>query len=171
LPQISIKAFVISNFAWLAMALTIFVLLALVVLLIACVMAGLPADIKPIADELKTSSLFVSLISALAIIPASVAAGYLAGRIARRGPALNGALSTFAWIAILIYVALGGGPSNEPPHAGPDAGSSVAALLQLIQVPGAPVLGALGGLLARRRRRDASGGEATMRAVQLAQRF
>jgi uncharacterized membrane protein len=147
--QISVKAFVASNVAWLVIALTIVVAAALQVLLVAWSLNGFPMDMKPIMDGLKTSSLFISSVAAIAVIPAAVAAGYLAGRIAKRGHVLNGSLSSCAWIVILIYVALEGGSSNEPFSTDPRAGPSMPALLQLVLVPGNPVFGALGGLLAR----------------------
>jgi hypothetical protein len=146
---ISMKAVLISNGVQLGMALAILVVAALATLGVAWALAGLPADIKPLADELKASSLFVSSIGSISVMPSSLTAGYVAGRIAGQRPVLHGALSSCAWFILLICIALGGTPSDEPPHGGPGAGPLMPALLSTMLFFGTPLLGALGGYIAR----------------------
>jgi hypothetical protein len=71
----------------------------------------------------------------------SVAAGYIAARIAGRGELLNGALSSFLCVSIGIYHNLTGTPT------GPDT-LSIAGLVV------SPLLGALGGFLRLRQVAD-----------------
>lgn len=151
---ISIKAVLISNAVQLGMTLAIVFVAALATLSVAWGLTGFPADIQPIADQLKASSLFVSSIGSISVMPSALTAGYVAGRIAGHRPVLHGALSSCAWFLILIL--LGGTPSHEPPHGGPDPAPLMPALLGAILFFGTPLLGALGGLIARQmgHRRD-----------------
>jgi uncharacterized membrane protein len=155
---ISIKALLISNAVQVAMFLAICIVAALGTLAVAWGLAGFPADIKPLTGELKGWSVFMRLLGAVSVMPSSVAAGYVAGRLARRRPALHGALSSCAWFVLLILVVLAGPPSHEPPHTGPGGGSPMPAVVgMMVYFFGPPLLGALGGLFARQadlRRRE-----------------
>ena len=146
---ISIKAVLISNMVQLGVALAICIVASLVALGVACSLAGFPDDIKPITDQLKSSSLFVSLVTSISVLPSSLIAGYVAGRIAGRGPVLHGALSACAWFILLILVILAGAPSDKPPHVGPGAAPLMSALLGTILFFGVPLLGGLGGYIAQ----------------------
>jgi hypothetical protein len=75
---ISIKAVVVSNAVQLGMVLAIFTVAVLATLSVVWVLAGFPTD------ELKASSLFVTSTGAISVIPSSLTAGYVAGRIAGR---------------------------------------------------------------------------------------
>jgi hypothetical protein len=146
---ISIKAVLISNAVHLGMVFAIFIVAALAILGVALGLAGFPVDIKPITHELRGSPLFVSSMASISIMPSSLTAGYVAGRIAGRRRILHGALSSCAWIILLIWIALGGTPSHEPPHCGPGAGPLMPPLLSTFLFFGTPLLGALGGFIAR----------------------
>jgi hypothetical protein len=146
---ISIKTVLISNTVQLGMALAIFLVAIFASLGVAWSLAGFPADIKPLGDELKASSLFMSSIASISIMPSSLSAGYVAGRIAGHRPILHGALSSCAWFILLIWIALGGMPSHEPRHSDPGAGPLMPALLDTMLFFGTPLLGALGGYIAR----------------------
>jgi hypothetical protein len=143
----SIKALLISNAVQFGMVLAIFFAAALAASSVAWGLAGFPADIDPIANELKASSLFWSSIS---VVSSSLTAGYVAGRIAGRRPVLHGALSSCAWFVILISMALGASRSLGPPHGSPDWDPPMPNLLATTLLFGPPVFGALGGFISRR---------------------
>jgi hypothetical protein len=146
---ISIKAVLISNTVQLGMAFAVFLVAVFAALGVARGLAGLPADIKPLGDELRASSLFISSIGAISIMPSSLTAGYVAGRIAGRRPVLHGALSSCAWFILIVCIALGGTPSHQRPPGGPGAGPLMPAALDAMLFFGTPLLGALGGYIAR----------------------
>ena len=88
------------------------------------------------------------LVFAVTIIPPSVVAGYVAGRVAGRSHVLNGILSSSAWTLFWIYLEAGGTVSRV---------GFVGSLPYMTAPLGAPLLGAVGGLVARhmeRRRRE-----------------
>lgn len=156
MKQISIRAVIVSNLVQLGSIFSLVLLASLVILAAGWVWAGFPADIKPVTDGLRSSSLLIPLLQAVSVIPASVLAGYLAGRMADRRPVLHGALSTCAWILLLILIILLGPPIEHPPHGGPPAasqagftiGSFLLSLLGITVSIGTPLLGALGGVIA-----------------------
>jgi hypothetical protein len=149
MPPISIKAVLISNAVQFGMTLAIFFVAALATLGVAWRLSGFPADIDPITNEFRASSLLVSSIVSMSVVSSSLAAGYVAGRVAGHRPVLHGALSSCAWFVILISIALGVRSSDEPPHGGPDAGPLMPALLGATLFFGTPLFGALGGYIAR----------------------
>jgi hypothetical protein len=149
MPPISIKAVLISNAVQFGMTVAIFFIAALVTLGVAWGIAGFPADIDPITDEFRASSLLVSSIFSISVVSSSLAAGYVAGRVAGHRPVLHGALSSCAWFVILISIGLGVRSSGEPPHGGPDGGPLMPALLGATLFFGTPLFGALGGYIAR----------------------
>jgi hypothetical protein len=160
MEQSSIRVVAISNLIQLLLVVSIIVLVAFGALAVGWIWAGFPESIKPITQALKSSSLFIPLVGALSVIPASVLSGYLAGRMAPRRPILHGALSTCAWILLLILIALLGPPIGDAPHDGDppasvqavvSAGSFLTALLRTMISIGTPLLGALGGLAAHHR--------------------
>lgn len=148
---ISIKAVLVSNAVQLGVTLVVFFVATISALGIAWGFAGFPADIDPIASELKASSLFLSLISTISVLPSSLASGYVASRIAGERHVLHGALSNGLWIVLLVCIALGGTSSGHSSHSNPDAGS---ALISFVVFLGAPLFGALGGLMGRYRMQD-----------------
>ncbi len=124
MPPISIKAVLISNAVQFGITVAIFFIAALVTLCVAWGIAGFPADIDPITDEFRASSLLVPSIFSISVVSSSLAAGYVAGRVAGHRPILHGALSSCAWFVILISIGIGVRSSGEPPHGGPDGGST-----------------------------------------------
>jgi hypothetical protein len=122
---ISIKAFLISNLVQFVMAVAIF-------------WFALNA-----AWDMK-KPLALPLIFAVTIIPPSVIAGYVAGRIAARSHVLNGILSSSAWTLFWIYLEL---DSTVRYHQAPVG--VVWPLPYMMALLGAPLLGAVGGLVAR----------------------
>jgi len=117
---------------------------------------------------LKTSSLFVALIGVISVMPSSLTAGYVAGRVAGRRAVLHGALSGCAWFVILIIILLCGTTSDAPPSGRPGVDPLLPALLGSILFFGTPLLGALGGFIARQVgiRRDQPAIAPTARARQ-----
>jgi hypothetical protein len=85
----SIKALLISNAVQFGMVLAIFFAAALAASSVAWGLAGFPADIDPITNELKASSLFWSSVASISVVSSSFTAGYVAGRIAGRRPVLH----------------------------------------------------------------------------------
>lgn len=155
---ISIRAVIVSNLIQLALAFGLIVLAALMILAAAWIWAGFPADIKPITTGLESSSLLVPLIGAVSVIPSCVMAGYVAGRMAHHRPILHGALSSCAWLLLLVLIILFGMPTEHPPHGGPPPGSDAAisigsflfTFLGTMVSIGTPLLGALGGMIFHR---------------------
>ena len=155
---ISTRTVIVSNLIQLALAFGLIVLAALMILAAAWIWAGFPTDIKPITTGLESSSLLVPLIGAVSVIPSSVMAGYVAGRMAHHRPILHGALSSCAWLLLLVLIILFGIPTEHPPHAGPppasyaaiSIGSFLFAFLGTMVSIGTPLLGALGGMIFHR---------------------
>lgn len=145
---ISIKAVLVSNAVQLGMSLVVFFVATMSTLAIAWGFAGFPADIDSIASELKGSSLFLLLIGTISVVPSSLTSGYVASRIAGERHMLHGVLSSSLWIIVLVCIPLGGTSSGHSSDRGPDAGS---ALLGFVMLLGAPLFGALGGLIGRYR--------------------
>jgi hypothetical protein len=156
MEQISIRAVIISNLVQLGLVISIVFFASMTALAAGWIWAGFPEDIKPIIAALKSSSLLIPLLQAVSVIPASVLAGYLAGRMAYRRPILHGALSVCAWILLLILIVLFGPPTGHPPHGDPPGasqagfsiGSFLLALLGTTISIGTPLLGVLGGAIA-----------------------
>ena len=94
------------------------------------------ADIKAIAD----ASSFTVIWSSLATIVLLTAGGYLAAKVARKGPLLNGTLSSFLYVLSGLYALIGPYPEYWTRNA--------------IATAAAPFLGLLGGYLYARRRRN-----------------
>jgi hypothetical protein len=157
MEQISIRAVIVSNLVQLILIFSLVLLASLVALAAGWIWAGFPDDIKPVTTALRSSPLLIPLIQAVSIIPAPVLAGYLAGRMAHRRPILHGALSTCAWILLLILIVLFGPPIGHPPHGGPPPasqagftlGSFLLAMLGTTISIGTPLLGTLGGVIAQ----------------------
>jgi hypothetical protein len=157
MEQISIRAVIVSNLVHLGLIFSLVLLASMAVLATGWIWAGFPEGIKPVTEGLRSSSLLIPLIQAVSVIPASVLAGYLAGRMAHCRPVLHGALSTCAWILLLILIILSGPPMGHPPHGGPppasQAGFTIASfLLAMLGTTisiGTPLLGTLGGVIAQ----------------------
>jgi hypothetical protein len=129
---ISIKAFVIANFAY-------FVLSIISGFIVALVAA------EVLWAGLKSATLVASLIFAGAILPTAIGVGYIAARIAGRSYLLNGALSSSVWVLVrisdLTFGIFDHPSSSDIPHA--------ASLVLEIMICGSPLLGVAGGYLAR----------------------
>ena len=153
--RISIKAVLISNAVQLSMTVLMIFVSAFAILGVAWGLAHYPADIDPITEELKASSLVVLSIGLISVVPSSLTAGYVAGRIAGGcRPVLHGAFSSSVWFFILTWIALkasdtlpGGDTDREP------AMPAVLTGLLFLGFWGAPLLGALGGFIAQPRGR------------------
>jgi hypothetical protein len=105
--QVSIIALLIANAVQLGMMFAIMAVVALAGLVGEWLWVGLPANIAPITEGLKASSFFMSLVGIISVVPASLTAGYLAGRMAHRHPVLHGALSSAGWfIVLLVFILL-----------------------------------------------------------------
>jgi len=91
------------------------------------------------------ASVALPLVFAVTIIPPSVIAGYVAGRIAARSHVLNGILSSSVWTLFWIYLELGGTVRYYQAPVG-----VVWSLPYMMALLGAPLLGAVGGLVARK---------------------
>jgi hypothetical protein len=148
---ISIKAVLVSNAVQLGMALVILLMAILATLTVAWGLAGFPADIKPITDELREAPLFALSMGAVSVLPSSLTSGYVASRIAGDRPILHGALSSGLWIFLLICIGLGGTPSGRSPHGNPDV---ISLMLAPVMFFGPPLFGALGGFIGRYRPRS-----------------
>jgi hypothetical protein len=149
---VSLGAVILSNLAQIGSVLTLIGLSALTTLGVAWVWAGFPSDIKPIAANLESSSVFISLIGAASVVPSSIMAGYVAGHMERRRPIIHGALSSCAWLLLLILVILLGSPaerhSDMPPGSGSFESSVLLTLFGMLISIGTPLLGAFGGAMA-----------------------
>jgi hypothetical protein len=147
--QVSIIALLIANAVQLGMMFATMAVVALAGLVGAWLWVGLPANIAPTTEGLKASSFFMSLVGIISVVPASLAAGYVAGRIAQRRPVLHGVLSSAGWfIILLIFILLGGPSSHQPPHPGTGNGAStVPVFLGMILFFGPPLFGALGSMI------------------------
>lgn len=119
-------------------------------LIVAWGLASFPTDIQPIADELKASSLFILSVAAISVVSSSIVAGSVAGRIAGRRPILHGALSSCAWLTLLVCIGLGSPPPDQPALDSGDAGLPISATLSAVLFFGAPLFGAFGGHLAQK---------------------
>ncbi|MBU6457235.1 MAG: hypothetical protein KGL35_23335 [Bradyrhizobium sp.] len=145
---ISIKAVLVSNAVQLGMALAILLIAILATLTFTWGLAGFPADVKPIADELGEAPLFALAMGAVSVLPSSLTSGYVASRLAGDRLILHGALSSGIWIFLLICIGFGGTPSDRSPHGNPDV---VSPMLVLVVFFGPPLFGALGGFIGRYR--------------------
>jgi hypothetical protein len=94
------------------------------------------ADVKAIAD----SSPFTVIWSSLVTIALLTTGGYLAAKVAGKGPLLNGTLSSFLYVLSGLYMLTGPYPEYWARNA--------------IATVAAPFLGLLGGYLYARRRRN-----------------
>jgi hypothetical protein len=155
--RISIRTVIISNLVQLSSVLGLIVLAALATLAAVWMWAAFPEDIKPITEGLRSSPLLLPLMGAVSVIPSSTMAGYVAGQMTTESRILHGALSSCAWLILLVLIVLFGAPTG--PHGGsPPVSNATLSIGFFIFAPvgvtisiGAPLLGALGGLLARRR--------------------
>jgi hypothetical protein len=105
--------------------------------------------------SLRSSSVFISLVGTAAIAPSSILAGCVAGHVARRRQILHGALSSCAWLLLLMLISLFGppGPGSDvpPPRSGFAASSILITLFGALISVGVPLLGALGGAIDQKR--------------------
>jgi len=178
MEQISIRAVIISNLVQLGLIFSLAFVVSMGSLAAGWAWAGFPDDIKPVIAGLRSSPLFIPLLQAVTVIPASVFAGHLARRIARSRPLLHGALSCCAWILVLILIAMYGPSGGHTPHGGPPAppqagfsiGSFLSSLLGTAISIGTPLLGVLGAVIGHQRSPAASSlrsGEGTVSAKSL----
>jgi hypothetical protein len=142
---ISLKALLISNIAYVLLA-VIFV--ALVTAMAATVaVAAYGSAWKQAFDAFKSSGGVLSE-SLFAIAVTSLGAGYIAGRIARRQYLLNGALATGVSSLFTLYgLVIGGSFFDDPGNFAP----WVDTLLNVAILVGGPILAGLGGYLAELR--------------------
>ncbi|HYM02239.1 MAG TPA: hypothetical protein VET85_04775 [Stellaceae bacterium] len=110
--RISIKALIVSNIAhWLLIAVGMLAGLAFAYAGMTIATEG-AANFEAIFDRLKSSVGFIVAISAAPML-ASIAAGYVAARIAKKNVLLNGALASAAWIVFSLYETIWGAPAGD----------------------------------------------------------
>jgi hypothetical protein len=134
----SVKAFVISNIVQ-------FVLFSAIGVAVAFSMIALRMPIPLPARGVMPLDSVTILMACLSVIPSSLIAGFVAGRIAEYRPGLHGALSSSLFLIqevyALLHAAVVGWPTRTP-------GST---LLNIILVLAALLFGALGGHCAAQR--------------------
>lgn len=139
----SVNAFVISNIIQ-------FVLSMVIVGASAFVIIALRVPIPPPARGVIPMGGVAILMSCLSIVPSSLIAGFVAGRIAEYRPVLHGALSSSVLLMRDVYALFHSASVGWPPRT---LGSS---LLSIISVFAALLFGALGGYGAAQRSADAN---------------
>ena len=143
--RISIKALIVSNLAhWLLIAVGMLAGLAFAYAGMTIATEG-AANFEAILDRLKTSFGFVVAVSAAPML-ASVLAGYVAAKIAKRDALLNGALASAAWIVFSLYETIWGAPNG-------DDDIQVPLWLDYASTYSAPLFAMLGASLWQRRAR------------------
>jgi MFS family permease len=142
---ISLKALLISNIAYALLAVIFAALMAATVATVAFAVYG--SAWKQASEAFRSPQAVLSE-SLLAIAVASLAAGYIAGRVARRRYRLNGALAAGVWSLFTLYgLIIGGSFFDDPGNFAP----WVDTLLNVATLVGAPILSGLGGYLAELR--------------------
>lgn len=139
----SVKAFVISNIIH-------FVLSMVIVAASAFVIIALRVPIPPPARGVIPMGGVAILMSCLSIVPSSLIAGFVAGRIAEYRPVLHGVLSSSVLLIQELYALLHSASVGWPPRT---LGST---LLSIISVFAALLFGAVGGYGAAQRSADAN---------------
>lgn len=137
----SVKAFVISNIIH-------FVLSMVIVAASAFVIIALRVPIPP-RGVMPMGGVAI-LMSCLSIVPSSLIAGFVAGRIAEYRPVLHGVLSSSVLLIQELYALFHSASVGWPPRT---PGST---LLSIISVFAALLFGALGGYGAAQRSADAN---------------
>lgn len=94
------------------------------------------AEMKAIADASPLTVIWSSLVTIVLL----TAGGYLAAKVARKGPCINGMLSSFIYVLSGLYTLTGPFPEYW--------------LRNVISIAVAPLLGLLGGYLYQRRMRN-----------------
>lgn len=156
---ISLKALLIANIAYVALAVVFVALLTAVAAAVAILGYGSAA--KQAFDAFRSSQTVLVGEILLVIVGASLGAGYIAGRIAKRHYLLNGALATSGSIILTLYgLIIGGAFFDDSSNFAP----AVEALLNAIILAGGPILAALGGYLAELRQRRLESMSAEQRA-------
>src|SRR5260370_39638900 len=100
---ISIKALVVANISFFVIAALVAFIVVFGAVLGAWLVDGAAQNPHDIAAGLKASALFFGLVFASAMIVAATGAGYVAGRIAKRRHAINGALASGVWALMNVY--------------------------------------------------------------------
>lgn len=139
----SVKALVISNVLYLVMHMVI-------VTASAFVMVALRVPMPPLAKGAIPLNGVVILIACLSIIPSSLIAGFVAGRIAEYRPVLHGALSSSVLLIQELYALFHSAYVGWPPRT---VGWT---LVSIISIFAALLFGALGGYGATQRNGDAN---------------
>lgn len=138
----TVKAFVISNMIH-------FVLATVIVAASAFAIIALRVPIPPPARGVIPLGGVAIFMSCLSIVPSSLIAGFVAGRIAEYRPVLHGALSSSVFLIQELYALFHSASVGWPPRTL----SSI--LLSITSVFAALLFGALGGYGAARRSGDA----------------
>lgn len=138
----SAKAFVISNMIH-------FVLSMLIVAASAFVIIAARVPVPPPARGVISQGGVAILVSCLSIVPSSLIAGFVAGRIAEYRPVLHGALSSSVFLIQELYALFHSAHVGWPPR-------TLGSILSVVSVFAALLFGALGGYGAAQRSRDAN---------------
>ncbi len=134
----SFKAFVISNIINLVLSMLIAAASAFAII-------ALRVPLPPPATGLMPVGVAAILLSCLSVIPSSLIAGFVAGRIAEFRPVLHGALSSSILLIQELYAVLHSAFVGWPPHT---LGSTLSSIILGFA---AVLFGALGGYGAAQR--------------------
>jgi hypothetical protein len=136
---ISIKAVLIGAAASIALAITI----GLVSVLLALITALSIGDVTPSTSFREIPAVYaeVTVISLMILISAPIAAGYVAGRLARSRIYVNAVLGAAAWTLVLILA------MNHFGHS-TDRDSDIPILFSWLLTYGGSAFGLIGGLVA-----------------------
>jgi hypothetical protein len=160
---IFIKALVVANVSFFAIAALVAFIVVFGAVLGAWLLDGAAQNPHDVAAGLKASALFFCFVFASAMIVAAIGAGYLAGRIARRRHVINGALASGVWTLMNVYELVHGPIFGDTTGAG----VQIPKLLEVALLYGTPLFGAVGGFLARERdARLAAAGPAPAGAIR-----
>jgi hypothetical protein len=102
--------------------------------------AGTADDVEALYASSPGIDLIMAILNYAALVVIVPTGGYLAAKIARKGPLVNGALSSSLCVLTYAYSLMGWYPQNLASSA--------------IAIASAPLLGLLGGYLYRRRMRN-----------------
>jgi hypothetical protein len=146
---ISPKALLISNVAYVLLAIIFMILVIAAAAVVAFVGYG-SAGIK-VFDAFRSSQAVLVSVIFFAIFIASLGAGYIAGRVAKRRYLLNGALATSGSILFNLYgLIIGGSLFDDSSNFAP----WVETLFDAVVLVGGPLLALLGGYFAELRQRQ-----------------
>jgi hypothetical protein len=156
---ISLKALLISNVAYVLLAVILAILVTVAAVAIAIV--GYGSATPQAFDAFRTSQAVLISEILFLIVGASLGAGYVAGRVAKRKYLLNGALATSGSILLTLCGLIIGGSFFDDSS---NFARWVDTLLNTVILVGGPILALLGGYFAELRQRRLDSLSAAQRA-------